>query len=124
MNPEARIRQALARALDRIPAETKLDGILSATQPVNELLRPVQQENSKAFAMMAVPDQMANSFLCQNRQRPEETAELKLPDAKYGNYYLSAARLNFGDEESPALLLLWAKEQSDWKIVAWAVEQP
>ena len=44
--------------------------MLSATQPVNELLRPVQQENSKAFAMMAVPDQMAISFLCQNRQRP------------------------------------------------------
>jgi hypothetical protein len=37
---------------------------------------------------------------------------------------LSAARLNFGDEESPALLVLEAKEKSDWKIVAWAVEQP
>ncbi len=34
-------------------------------QPLNDLLRPVQHENSKAFAIMAVPDQKADSFLCQ-----------------------------------------------------------
>jgi len=37
---------------------------------------------------------------------------------------LSASRLNYGEEQSPALLLLWAKEGTGWKIVAWAVEVP
>ena len=97
---------------------------MASVQPVNALVRPVEQENSKAFAIMAVPDQMAGSFLCQNRHLPERSPELKLADAKYGAYYLSASRLNFGEEESPALLLLWTKEKAGWKIVAWALEVP
>ena len=67
-------------------------------QPENDLLRPVQQENSNAFAIMAVPDQKANSFLCQHRQMPEVSPDLKPSDAKYGSYYLSASRLNYGEE--------------------------
>ena len=97
---------------------------MSSVQPVNELVRPVEQVNSNAFAIMAVPDQMADSFLCQNRKLPEKTRELKPDDAKYGTYYLSANRLNYGEEESPALLLLWTREEDQWKVVAWAVELP
>jgi len=89
---------------------------------VNELLRPVEQVNSKAFAIMEVPDQMPGSSLCQSLQLAEKTRELKPSDAKYGTYYLSASRLNYGQEESPALLLLWTREKEQWKVVAWAVE--
>ena len=98
--------------------------MMSGVQPVNDLLRPVQQEDSSAFAIMAVPDQKADSFLCQHRRLPESTPDLKPADAKYGTYYLTASRLNYGEEQSPALLLLWTKEETRWKIVAWAVELP
>jgi len=47
---------------------------------------------------------------------------LKPADAKYGTYYVSASRLNYGEEQSPALLLLWTKEKDQWKVFAWAVE--
>jgi hypothetical protein len=53
-----------------------------------------------------------------------KTPELKQVDAKYGTYNLSASRLNFGEKEPPALLVLWAKEKAEWKVVAWAVEVP
>ena len=72
---------------------------------------------------MAVPDQMASSFLCKDRHLAT-APDLKPADAKYGAYYLSASRLNYGEEESPALLLLWTKEGASWKVVAWAVELP
>lgn len=98
--------------------------MMSAVQPVDQLIRPVEQDNSKSFAIMAVPDQMAASFLYQSRHLGEKTPELKPADAKYGSYYLSANRLNYGDEQAPALLLLWNKEQAGWKVVAWAVEVP
>ena len=98
--------------------------MMSGVQPVNDLLRPVQQENFRAFAIMAVPDQMADSFLCQNRHLPESSPDLKAADAKYGAYYLTASRFNYGEEQSPALLLLWTKEEAGWKIVSWAVELP
>jgi hypothetical protein len=120
----ARIQFGLEQPLRRIPPGANLSGVMSGVQPFNDLLRPVQQEDSKAFAIMAVPDQMANSFLCQHRQLPEVTSDLNPADARYGAYYLSVSRLNYGEEQSPALLLLWAKEGTGWKIVAWAVEVP
>ncbi|MGB7727366.1 MAG: hypothetical protein WBL50_05000 [Candidatus Acidiferrum sp.] len=73
---------------------------------------------------MAMPDQMADTFLCGNRQLPKEPPELQPAEAKYGTYYLSASRLNFVEEQSPAFLLLWTKEGAHWKIVAWAIDAP
>ena len=124
LTPDARIQSGLKEPLTRIPSTGSLSNMMAGVQPSNDFLRPVQQENSKAYAIMAVPDQMASSFLCQNRQLPEVAPDLKLADAKYGTYYLTAGRLNYGDEQSPALLLLWTKEGAGWKIVAWAVELP
>ena len=124
MKPADRIRKALTNPLARVPLETNLPEMMSSVQPVNELVRPVEHVNSNAFAIMAVPDQMADSFLCQSRHLPEKTPVLKPSDAKYGTYYLSASRLNYGSEESPALLLLWTRERDEWKVVAWAVEVP
>ena len=124
MKPADRIQEGLTKALARVPQGRNLSDLMSTVQPVNELVRPVEQVNSKAFAIMGVPDQMADSFLCQSRQLAEKTRDLKPSDAKYGTYYLSASRLNYGEEESPALLLLWTREKDQWKIVAWAVEVP
>ena len=124
LTPIARIQFALEQPLTRIPTKANLSDMMSSMQPLNDLLPPVQQENSKAFAIMAVPDQMADSFLCQHRPLPESSSDLKPADAKYGAYYLTASRFHYGEEQSPALLLLWTKEEAGWKIVAWAVELP
>jgi hypothetical protein len=124
LSPVARIQFGLQQPLAKIQSNANLSGMMSSLQPQNDLLRPVQQENSNAFAIMAVPDQKADSFLCQHRQKPEVAPDLQPTDAKYGTYYLSASRLNYEEEQSPALLLLWTKEGANWKIVSWAVELP
>jgi len=124
LTPAARIQSGLEQPLARIPPGANLSDMMSSLQPQNDLLRPVQQEHSNAFAIMAVPEQKANSFLCQHRHPPEASPELNPADAKYGTYYLSASRLNYGEEQSPALLLLWTKEDTGWKVLAWAVELP
>ncbi len=124
LTPIARIQFALEQPLTRIPTKANLADMMLSMQPLNDLLPPVQQENSKAFAIMAVPDQMADSFLCHHRHLPESSSDLKPADAKYGAYYLTASRFNYGEEQSPALLLLWTKEEASWKIVSWAVELP
>jgi hypothetical protein len=124
LTPIARIQSGLQQPLARIQSGANLSDMMSSLQPSNDLLRPVQQENSNAFAIMAVPDQRANTFLCQHRQTPDVPPDLEPADAKYGAYYLSASRLNYGEEQSPGLLLLWTKEDAGWKVVAWAVEVP
>jgi len=124
LTPIAAIQSALEQPLTRIPASANLSDMMSCMQPLNDLLRPVQHGDSNAFAIMAVPDQMADSFLCQHRDRPETSPDLNPADAKYGAYYLTASRFNYEEEQSPALLLLWTKEDLGWRIAAWAVELP
>jgi len=124
LTPNFRIRAALERLLGQIPRRPNLSEMMTGVQPENELLRPVEHKNLKAFAIMAVPDQKADTFLCQQRDLPEKSPDLKPANAKYGAFYLSASRLSFGEEESPVLLLLWAREKSRWRVVAWAVEVP
>ena len=83
---------------------------------------PIVRANSKTLAIMPVTDQMGRQFPCQSRQLPEKTPVLKPSDAKHGTHYLSASRLNYGKEESPALLLLCTKGKDEWTVAAWAVE--
>jgi len=124
LTPVDRIQSGLERALKSVPNVATLSDMMSSIQPVNELVRPVDQENSKAFAIMAVPDQMADSFQCRPSRPHVKSSELKVSDAKYGRYYLSACELNLEDGRSAALLLLWAKEKERWKVVSWSVEVP
>jgi hypothetical protein len=124
MKPPERIRTGLKTVFTKVPVSGSLSEMMSSVDPVNELVRPVNHANTKAFALMAVPDQKAETFFCGQRHVPEKNPDLKPADATYGNYYLSASELNYGDEASPPLLLLWAKEKDGWKVVAWAVEVP
>jgi len=98
--------------------------MMSGVESVNELVRPVEHENSRAFGIMAVPDQMVDTFLCQSSQPSKTELDLGPTDAKYGMYYLSANQFNLEDEESATLLLLWTKEKNAWKVISWLVEVP
>lgn len=124
MEPPERIRKGLEMPLPRIRSGKNLSDVMSGVPSVNELIRPVEHENSKALAILAVPDQIADSFLCEKRRSQAKTPPLQPKDAKYGTYLLSDSQLNFGDEDSPTFQLLWTKENDHWKIIAWSVELP
>ncbi|MDX2181745.1 MAG: hypothetical protein SFV18_19285 [Bryobacteraceae bacterium] len=124
MSAAARIRSGLSKSIERVAKGTDLAGMMSAVDPVNALLRPVTHPQSSAFSIMGVPAEMAASFVCQTRRDAEPPGGLKPIEATYGAYYLSASRLNYEGEDSPALLLLWAKDRDRWKVAAWAVEVP
>ena len=49
----ARIQSGLERPLHEIAPGEHIGDMMSGVQPVNDLVRPVEQENSKAFAIMA-----------------------------------------------------------------------
>ena len=87
LTPIARIQSGLEQPLKRISSGTNLSEMMSSLQSQNDLLLPVQQQNSSAFAMMAVPNQKANSFLCQHRHQPGASPELNPADAKYGDVF-------------------------------------
>ena len=76
MTPAARIQGALERSVARIPKQKNLADMMSGVQPVDELIRPVRHDNAKAFAIMAVPDQIAAGFLCRGGGRPVQNSGL------------------------------------------------
>lgn len=59
------------RSFPTAESEDQSESAVVGTHVVDDLLALVQQENSKDFAIMAVPDQMADGFLCQQRYRPK-----------------------------------------------------
>ena len=121
--PADRVREGLQRANDAIDPSRKLTDLMSAVEPVNELIRSVDQENSDAFSVMVVPDQMADGFHCAPRRPESKPVDLKPDDATYGKYYATASRLHLRDEgQSPALILLWSQEKDRWKVIAWAID--
>jgi hypothetical protein len=71
---------------------------------------------------MAMPDPMADSFLCESRHSPEEPPKLRPAEARYGTYYLSVSRLNFGEGQSPKSLLLGTTEKARLNVAAWAID--
>lgn len=124
LKPSQRIQASLDNLRQKMPEGKNISDAMTSVDPVNELVRPVEHENSKGFAIMAIPDQMADSFLCQKRKLGVKAPELEPGDAKYGKYYLSASQLDLGQEVSPALLLLWGNEKDHWRVISWSAEVP
>jgi hypothetical protein len=123
--PADRVRVGLQKANDNLVPGKKLTDLSTAVEPVNELIRSVDHDNSDAFAIMVVPDQMADGFQCEHRRPTAKSVDLKPADATYGKYYATASRLNLRDEgQSPALILLWSQDKDRWKVSAWAIEVP
>jgi len=54
---------AVERVVARTPEKKDLLDLMSGVQPVANLIRPAEHDNSKEFATMVVPDQIAAGFL-------------------------------------------------------------
>lgn len=122
--PSDRLRASMQRVLEYAAASDRLTDTSAGVQPVNQFARPVTHGSSDAFAIMAVPDQMAQSFTCEGRGQPDKSKQLKVEEARYGSYYVTASQIHLTTGTSPVLLLLWQKEPQSWKAIAWAVELP
>jgi len=98
---------------------------IEPVQPEHDDLKVLRQEDEDAYTVAAVPDYLAELFLCdkESSKHPYEVS----PDPKrmaYGNYYTVLFSLRTPGEHSAALTLLWAKETEKWKIIAYELLAP
>jgi hypothetical protein len=98
---------------------------IEPVQPEHDDLKVLRHEGEGAYTMAAVPDYLAEIFLCdqESSKHPYDVS----PDPKqrsFGNYYAILFSLRTPGEHPAALTLLWAKDSEKWKIIAYEVSAP
>lgn len=109
---------------DMGPVQNLRDAI-EPVQPEHDDLKVLGHEEDDSYTVAAVPDYLADMFLCdqESSNHPYQVS----PDPKqriYGHYYAVLFSLRTPGEHPAALTLLWAKEGENWKIIAYEVLAP
>ena len=103
----------------------RLDEAIVAPQPNHADIKLVKHGNSKAFALVSIPDYMASALDCKGRTAGEPVS-FKAPagEKSWGKYYAMGLRLAKAGEDSGVLWAVWAQEGAVWKMVAYTVLTP
>jgi len=117
----AYLRNALTTVGKNVGTVPHLRDALEPVQADHEDLRLVNHAGEGAYTVIAVPDYLAGSFLCEKKSvhHPYEPAADNAQQKSYGNYYATLFSLRTPGEHPAALTLLWGKDGGQWKIIAY-----
>jgi len=121
----AYIRDAMTSIGKEVGPLQHLQDAVEPARPEHDDLKVVRHEDEGAYTVVAVPDDLADLFLCDKESSQHPYAEQTDPKGKtYGNYYAVLFSLRTPGEHAAALTLLWHKELEKWKIIAYEVLAP
>jgi hypothetical protein len=121
----AQLKDAMQQLAETTGTVKGLDGAIVAPQPNHTDIKLVKHANSKAFALVSIPDYMARALDCKTRTAGEQVS-FRAPDGEkdWGKYYAMGLRLAKAGEDSGVLWAVWAQEGGAWKVVAYTVLTP
>ncbi len=98
-----------------------LNDALGPVVPEHDDLKLISDPDSSAYALVAVPDYLADVFACAKRsaENPYRPAGNELP--VYGTYYAVVFALRTPGEHPATVSLLWKKSEGQWKIIAYDI---
>ena len=103
----------------------KLDKATESPTVYHPDVRLVKHSNSSAFVLASVPDHMAAAAGCQERKPGEELYVQEPVTGKvYGNFYAAGFRLRKTLGDSSVLWTVWARENSQWKVISYFIMTP
>jgi len=119
------IKAGMQKLVTIVGPVQKLDKAIHAPAVYHPDVRLVKHSNSSAFVLASVPDHMASAAGCQGRN-PGEELYVQEPTAGkvYGNFYAAGFRLRKTIGDSSVLWTVWAKENSQWKVVSYFIMTP
>jgi hypothetical protein len=122
----AYIRKALSTVDKDLGKVQHLHDALEPVPPQHDDLQVVEHAGEHAYTLVAVPDYLVGSFLCDKRssKNPYAPADGSAQQKDYGNYYAVLFMLRAPGDHPAALTLLWGKENEKWKIIAYEVVTP
>ena len=87
-------------------------------------LKLVSHKGDTAYTVVAVPDTLAPAMMCQTESQEHPYQPEESSDFKYGDYYGVLFTVRTPGEHPAALSFLWAKDNGQWKIVAYQMVSP
>jgi hypothetical protein len=119
------LRNAMTTVGQDVGRVQHLRDAMQPVQPEHDDLKVVRREGEGAYTVVAVPDSLAELFMCDEESSKHPYDVSADPKQKvYGNYYAILFSLRTPGEHSAALTLLWAKEGEQWKIIAYEMLAP
>lgn len=118
------LRNALSIVGKDVGRTQHLRDTIEPTAPDHADLKVVRHKSDDAYAVVAVPDSLADMFSCKNRSssNPYDASLQGAPT--YGKYYATTFAFRTPGDHPAALTFLWTKEGSDWKIIAYQMVFP
>ena len=120
------IQRGMENAANFAGSVKKLEQAIVAPDPSHPDLKLVKHGDSEAFAMVAIPDSMAAQADC-STMKPGQKLNRGITASSsksYGQYYATGFHLKKAVEEPGVLWIVWAKENDQWKIVAYHILTP
>jgi hypothetical protein len=113
--------QTVAQDLERVQ---HLPDVIEPAATDHPGLKLVSHKGENAYTVVAVPDALAPAMMCQqeSEEHPYEPSEAQ--ELKYGDYYGVLFIVRTPGEHPAALSFLWAKDNGQWKIVAYQMVSP
>jgi len=84
----------------------------------------VKHDGAAAYAIVALPDEMAAAIDCSALKRGETPKVARPGTPTYGRFYAVSLRLKRAGPEAAVLWTVWARQGEDWKIVSYVVIAP
>jgi hypothetical protein len=91
--------------------------------PAHPALKLVTHTQEQAYTLVSVPDEIAKAFECRSQVQNVKAAQKVGSPGVYGNYYGAIFELKVRGAPA-ALKLLWARENGQWKIIAYSIDVP
>ena len=97
--------------------------IVEPVEPAHPDVKVMTHEFEDVFTLISVPDYMGEGADCS--QRIQQGQEWDESETKvYGNYMGTVFELKLVGDDAAVLLLVWKKEATDWKVIAYHVLTP
>jgi hypothetical protein len=119
------LKQAMHSVIETTGTVKRLEEAIVAPQPNHADIKLVKHASSRAFALVSIPDYMADALDCKGRTAGEPVAfKQSAGEKSWGKYYAIGLRLAKAGEDSAVLWAVWAQEGAVWKMVSYTVLTP
>lgn len=128
--PEARsdeeaarlIREALERTGETSGARTNLDSLMASIEPSHPVVHVMTHSAGAIYTLTSLSNAIADLEDCATRARDEPVPD-DLP-LDYGATFGANFRFQTQAGEAPVFRTLWVKDNGEWKIISYDVEEP
>jgi hypothetical protein len=119
---ERRLRAALEEVGRAIGAAGSLDALLTGVEPFLPAIRVMNHPSARVFTLTSIPNALADASECAARARGSSVPD-PLP-LEYGEGFGMNVRFKTRSGEAAVLRGLWRKENANWRITSYDIEQP